>query len=118
MRIALPAAQLWSTEPAFRCKREVNRFGFTSLDTLWIVGDLELQAELQPMDMKVTLAALAATAGMALFAGWRGARPPDFRKGPRMVPWRPLMVAFATAFLILLVHLVNLLGMKTGQTIP
>ncbi len=70
------------------------------------------------MDLKVTLAGLVATAGLAVFAGWRGARPPDFRKGPRMVPWRPLMAAFATAFLILLVHLVNLLGITTGQTRP
>jgi MFS superfamily sulfate permease-like transporter len=70
------------------------------------------------MDLKVTLAGLAVTAGLMLFAGWRGARPPDFLKGPRMAPWRPLMVAFATAFLILLVHLVNLLGITTGQTRP
>lgn len=70
------------------------------------------------MDMKVTLAALAVTAGAALFAGWRGARPPNFVTGPRMVPWRPLMAASATAFLILLVHLVNLLGVTTGQIAP
>jgi hypothetical protein len=35
-----------------------------------------------------------------------------------MVPWRPLMAASATAFLIFLVHLVNLLGITTGQTSP
>lgn len=70
------------------------------------------------MDVKVTLAALAATAALAVFAGWRGARPPDFLRGPRMMPWRPLMAASATAFLILLVHLVNLLGVTTGQTRP
>jgi hypothetical protein len=66
------------------------------------------------MDLQITLAALAATIGFAVFAGWRGARPPDFRRGPRMIPWRPLMAAAATASLILLVHLVNLLGVTTG----
>ena len=56
--------------------------------------------------------------GDAVFAGWRGARPPDFRKGPRMIPWRPLMAAAATASLIFLVHLVNLMGVTTGQARP
>lgn len=67
------------------------------------------------MDLTTTLGALAATLILAVFAGWRGARPPDFLKGPRMIPWRPLMAAAATASLILLVHLVNLLGVTTGQ---
>jgi hypothetical protein len=66
------------------------------------------------MDLPTTLAALAASLGLTVFAGWRGARPPDFRKGPRMIPWRPLMAAAATASLILLVHLVNLFGVTTG----
>ena len=70
------------------------------------------------LDMSLTLIGLAATAALAVFAGWRGARPPDFQRGPRMVPWRPLMAASATAFLIFLVHLVNLLGITTGQTSP
>ncbi|MFM1960266.1 MAG: hypothetical protein RL588_1783 [Pseudomonadota bacterium] len=69
------------------------------------------------MDLPTTLATLAASLGMAVFAGWRGARPPDFRKGPRMIPWRPLMAAAATASLILLVHLVNLLGVTTGPPV-
>ena len=68
------------------------------------------------MDMTTTLAALAITIGLAVFSGWRGARPPDFLRGPRMMPWRPLMAAAATASLILLVHLVNLLGVTTGQS--
>ena len=41
--------------------------------------------------------ALAALAG---FAGWRGARPPNPLKGPRMIPWRPLMVICATAAIL------------------
>lgn len=39
---------------------------------------------------------------MALLCGWRGARPADPNKGVRLTPWRPLMVAFFAAFLVLL----------------
>ena len=47
------------------------------------------------MDTPVTLALAAAFAALALFAGWRGARPPDLRRGPRLVPWRMLMTLAA-----------------------
>lgn len=67
------------------------------------------------MNVELTLIAMAVTAGLSVFSGWRGAQPPDLRRGPRMTPWRPLMAASATAFLILLVHLVNLFGISTGQ---
>jgi hypothetical protein len=42
---------------------------------------------------------LALAFGLALlagFAGWRGARPPDLMRGPRLIPWRPIMVFAAT----------------------
>jgi hypothetical protein len=66
--------------------------------------------------MDLTLTALLATALLATAAlcGWRGARPPDPAKGPRMTPWRPLMALSAAAALFLLVHLLNLLGVATG----
>ena len=66
------------------------------------------------MDFRITLLAILLSAGLAAFAGWRGARPPDLVNGPRMIPWRPIMVASATALLVFLVHLVNLLGVTTG----
>lgn len=69
------------------------------------------------MDVPTTLAALVASLALTVFAGWRGARPPDFRRGPRMMPWRPLMAAAATAVLLLLVHLVNLFGVTTGPPV-
>ena len=56
--------------------------------------------------------------GFALAAGlfgWRGAQPLDIQKGPRLIPWRPMMAASATASLILLVHLMNLFGVTTGR---
>lgn len=67
------------------------------------------------MGVTATALLLAVTLAAAVFCGWRGARPPDFKRGPRLIPWRPLMVAFATASLLLLVHLANLFGVKTGR---
>lgn len=67
------------------------------------------------MTLPATLAVLAALAAIALFCGWRGARPPDLIRGPRMVPWRLLMVSASAGVLIFLVHLVNLLGVTTGR---
>ncbi len=67
------------------------------------------------MTIPITFALIVVALASALFCGWRGSRPPDLRRGPRMVPWRPLMVALAVAFLVLLVHLVNLMGVTTGR---
>ena len=72
-------------------------------------------ATTSPMDFALTLALLAGCACLGLFAGWRGARPPDPLRGPRLVPWRFLMMLAACAGLVLLVHLVNLLGVRTGR---
>jgi hypothetical protein len=67
------------------------------------------------MDLNLTLALCAALLIVAAFAGWRGSKPPNVIKGPRMVPWRFIMVT-ATAFaMFLIVHIVNLLGVKTGR---
>lgn len=63
------------------------------------------------MDLPATLAFLAATIGLTALAGWRGARPPDLIKGPRMIPWRMVMVLSAAASLYLLVHLAALAGL-------
>lgn len=48
------------------------------------------------------LAIAVALAALAGFAGWRGARPPNPLKGPRMVPWRAIMVMAATAAILCL----------------
>ncbi|OYX36488.1 MAG: hypothetical protein B7Y99_01800 [Caulobacterales bacterium 32-69-10] len=66
------------------------------------------------MDWPVTLALAAATAAFAAFCGWRGAQPPDFVRGPRLVPWRLLMVLSVFGLVVLLVHLANLAGVTTG----
>lgn len=54
------------------------------------------------MDLRLTVALIVAFAAVAAFAGWRGARPPDPMKGPRLVPWRAIMVAAATVAVLLL----------------
>lgn len=68
------------------------------------------------MGLVLTLQLAAACLSLALFAGWRGARPPDPRRGPRLVPWRFLMTLAACGALILAVHAVNLLGVSTGRS--
>jgi hypothetical protein len=67
------------------------------------------------MDMAVTLILAGAFLALALFCGWRGARPFDPMKGPRMAPWSLLMMLSTAALLLLIVHLANLLGLSTGR---
>ena len=62
------------------------------------------------MDMALTLTLIGGAVALAIFAGWRGARPWDPRRGVRMIPWRVIMLLAGTAIFILLVHLGTLLG--------
>ncbi len=65
-----------------------------------------------------TVVILVAAVLFAIFCGWRGARLWDIRKGPRMMPWRFLMLLSVTLAILMLVHLLNLVGMPTGQNQP
>lgn len=67
------------------------------------------------MDLQITLAIAAGLAALGLFAGWRGARPPDPHRGPRLVPWRFIMLLSAAGLLLMVVHAVNLMGITTGR---
>lgn len=67
------------------------------------------------MDATTTLAAAAVFAGLTAFSGWRGSLPPNLVKGPRMMPWRMLMVTFAAVVLVLLVHLASLFGLRQDR---
>jgi hypothetical protein len=67
------------------------------------------------MDFKLTLGLLAAFVAVSVFCGWRGALPSQPARGVRMIPWRPLMVAFAVGAFIMLIHLANLAGFQTGR---
>ncbi len=62
------------------------------------------------MDLKTTLILLAASIAVGVFAGWRGAQPPNLLKGPRMVPWRFVMVLAAALAMLLVSHLASMGG--------
>ncbi|MCG9914847.1 MAG: hypothetical protein MH112_00610 [Phenylobacterium sp.] len=66
------------------------------------------------MDLSVTLALGAALLAVTVFSGWMGARPPDLRRGPRMLPYRFIMLMAAACLIVVLVHLVNMMGVVTG----
>ena len=67
------------------------------------------------MSLPLTLAISAGLLGLAVFAGWRGARAPNPLKGPRMIPWRMIMLLSAAGLLPMIVHVLNLLGVTTGR---
>jgi len=62
------------------------------------------------MDLGATLGISAAALALAVLAGWRGARPPDLSRGPRLIPWRWLMLLSATLGLLALAHAASLVG--------
>jgi len=66
------------------------------------------------MTLTVTLAAAAIALALAILCGWLGARPPDPKRGPRLMPWRFLMLVSAAGVLAFLVHAANLLRVKDG----
>ena len=65
--------------------------------------------------LPVTLASAAVGLGLAVLFGWRGARPPDLARGPRLLPYRFLMLLAAAWVLLMVVHLANLVGVETGR---
>lgn len=98
------------------CKREVNPKSGACDDLLWMTLAVRTRLlHLAVMSLLTTLIATFAMAALAVFAGWRGARPPDLLKGVRMIPWRGIMITASLGAMLLLVHVVNLLGLTTGQ---
>jgi hypothetical protein len=59
-----------------------------------------------------TIAALAASVALAAVCGWLGARPPDLARGPRLVPYRFLMLVAGAAAVFLLAHVGTLAGLN------
>lgn len=62
------------------------------------------------MSLSLTLALIVAAVALAVFAGWRGSRPWDPRRGVRMIPWRFIMLLSGAAILVLAIHLGTLMG--------
>ena len=54
---------------------------------------------------------------LAAFCGWRGARPVNPRKGPRMVPWRLLMVMLAFGAILMLYQIGQVLHIGPQQQV-
>ena len=63
------------------------------------------------MDLPVVAALAAACLVLAIFCGWRGARPWDPMKGVRMIPYRALMLLFAALSVIFLIWMANMAGL-------
>ena len=60
-------------------------------------------------EQNLTLSAVIGALVLAVFCGWRGAKKSNPIKGPRLIPWRALMLLFTTAALLSAVHYVDLL---------
>lgn len=67
------------------------------------------------MDLTVTIATCAGLLTLAVTAGWMGARPPNPHRGPRMVPWRFIMLLAAAGLLADLTWLASVLGLIAPQ---
>ena len=63
------------------------------------------------MDWTPTLVALAITISLGVLFGWLGARPPNLAKGPRLIPYRFLMLMAGAGVILLLIHVKELAGL-------
>ncbi|MFI4975959.1 MAG: hypothetical protein ACHP84_15565 [Caulobacterales bacterium] len=66
------------------------------------------------MEFDTTLALAVISFALAALCGWLGSRPPNPLRGPRLVPYRLLMLVTGAVGLLLTTHLLNLLGVNTG----
>ena len=66
------------------------------------------------MDTLPTLILALACAVFAALCGWRGAQLPDPLRGPRLVPWRFLMVLAGAGAVLMLVSAVRGAGGAEG----
>ena len=67
------------------------------------------------MDLPVTLGLCALFLALGGFCAWRGAAAPNPHRGPRLIPYRFLMLLCGALLLYLAAHLLNLLGVTTGR---
>jgi hypothetical protein len=69
------------------------------------------------LDMGVTLAVLAATIAGYVLASRHAGKPADPLR-PRLLPWPGIIIGLGFIAFVALVHLINLLGVTTGQQGP
>lgn len=67
------------------------------------------------MTLTMTLGLIGLFFAIGLFCAWRGAAPPNPHKGPRLVPYRFIMVLCGAIVLYLGAHVLNLMGVTTGR---
>jgi amino acid transporter len=68
------------------------------------------------VSLALTISLLVAFASFSAMASWRASKPATHK--PRMAPWRLLFILSGATALYMLVHLLNLFGVTTGQTQP
>lgn len=66
------------------------------------------------MNLTVTLILLGVFVALFGYGSWVSAKPADPLK-PRLIPWRPVIIASGVGGILMLVHIVNLFGIQTGQ---
>ena len=60
-------------------------------------------------DLIITGALITVLAGLAVLFGWLGAQPLNLVKGPRLAPYRLLMMLSAVAVVVLATHVVSII---------
>ncbi len=69
------------------------------------------------LDLPLNVILLVAGALLTVLFGWLGARPLDVRKGPRMVPWRFLMLLSATFTVLMAAALLQHFGLMPDSQV-
>jgi hypothetical protein len=67
------------------------------------------------MSWTTTLMFAAVVLAVVVACGWRGAQAPDLRRGPRLFPYRLVMVLGAALLFALIVHMAGLAGVGAPE---
>jgi hypothetical protein len=63
------------------------------------------------MSWTATLIFAAVTLVLVLGCGWRGAQAPNLRRGPRLFPYRMVMLLGSALLIVLIVHMAAMAGL-------
>ena len=67
------------------------------------------------MDWTITLGLMAFFVVAGVVCGWLGARPPNPARGPRLIPYRFLMMLAAFGFIVTAAYALSLAGVTGGR---